>query len=203
MALLYRNDKLLLLAMALGAAVFWVSLALLLFTLSTQQFPGLSLVYPATLAAVLAILAYAVRYFRCAGQVASLYGHAALIGARQYPELHARLVAACKRLKLETVPTAFVWRQRHDHYYFSVRFARRKYLALHSKLLDALGEHAGALDFFIGYELGRLYDRPTRWAPLLFPATLLPLIGPAYARARIYAYNGSVALTHASPIQLN
>jgi hypothetical protein len=72
---------------------------------------------------------------------------------------------------------------------FSLRYRGRDYIALNGELVGALTEHQGAIDFFIGYELGRLHDVDRGWRLLLLPGRVLPLLGPAYSRAKIYSYD--------------
>lgn len=54
-------------------------------------------------------------------------------------------------------------------------------------MVDAFSSRPGAVNFYIGHELGHIRQRHLRWAPLLWPASLLPLLGAAYSRAREYS----------------
>lgn len=53
-------------------------------------------------------------------------------------------------------------------------------------MVDALEDHPGALNFYIGHELGHIHRKHLIWGPVLFPAAILPVIGAAYSRAREY-----------------
>jgi Zn-dependent protease with chaperone function len=69
----------------------------------------------------------------------------------------------------------------------------RRFVIIYSELLDAC-EAAGArdpgkpseLDFVIGHELGHLAAGHLGWQWFLLPARIIPLLGPAYSRAREY-----------------
>jgi hypothetical protein len=182
----YPRQKPLLVALACSAALFWSGLALLLVTAFERYLPDLGPEYPLALAGGTIILIYTLRHIRAARRVAYLQGHAVEIGPKQHPDLHARLKNCCKRLGLETPPTAYLFQNpRHGHS-FGLHFLGRDFLALNGDLIGAFTDHQGAIDFFIGSELGRLQDRSRPFLPLLFPALVLPLLGPAYARARTY-----------------
>lgn len=176
--------------LVLFASLFWSGLAVLALTLIDRYLPADE--SPAILAALITLvisLTYAAHYIRRARQVAYLNGHAVEIGPKQHPDLHVRLKAACKRLAIDVTPAAYLFQNPRLGDSFSLKFRATDYLALNSELIGALTEQQGAIDFYIGFELGRLRDRYRRWIPFLFPASILPLLGPAYARARVYTYD--------------
>ena len=72
---------------------------------------------------------------------------------------------------------------------FSVRFRGQNFLALNGEVVGTLTERQGAIDFVMGHEIGRINDHHARWIPFIFPAMVLPLLGPAYARAKVYSYD--------------
>ncbi len=175
--------------MVVFSSLFWLGLVLLAHVAADRYFPGLGREYQIIILAVIVILIHAVLYLRNAGRVAYLRGHAVEIGPKQYPDLYARLKAVCKRLKIENPPVAYLYQNTKLGNSFSLRFHGKDYLALNGELIGALTERQGAIDFYMGYELGRIHDRYARWAFFLFPATVLPLLGPAFARANIYTYD--------------
>jgi hypothetical protein len=59
-------------------------------------------------------------------------------------------------------------------------------VVLYSDVVDALEQRPDAINFYIGHELGHIARSHLVWAPLLWPAGLLPLLGAAYSRAREY-----------------
>lgn len=182
------HEKPLVTALAVLSALCWVGLAWLLPGAFERFFPGQGPLVTALLIGGIVILAHGAATFRKAGRVAFLLGHAVEIGPQQYPDLHARLKATCQRLQIEPVPRAFLYCA-HPRLWpsFSLRFARRDYLALHGELVGALTEHQGAIDFFIGRELAQLRSRTSTLELFLLPALALPLLAPAWQRARVYA----------------
>ncbi len=185
----YPHQKSLLAATVVFSSLFWLGLVLLAHASADRYFPELGREYQIIILAVIVILIYAVLYLRNAGRVAYLRGHAVEIGPKQYPDLHARLKAVCKRLNIENLPVAYLYQNARFGNSFSLRFHGKDYLALNGELIGALTDRQGAIDFYMGYELGRIHDRYARWVLFLFPATVLPLLGPASARANIYTYD--------------
>lgn len=185
----YPYEKRLFVTATVLSALFWAGLALLLKTGVARHLADVSLAYLAAGPAALFILAYLISHLRKARRVAYLRGNAVEIGPNQHPDLHARLKATCKRLRIEEPPVAYLFQNPEIPDCFSVRFWRKRFLALNGEVIGTLTERQGAIDFVMGYELGRIIDRRSRWLPFIFPALVLPLIGPAYARARVYTYD--------------
>ncbi|HKQ30492.1 MAG TPA: hypothetical protein VJS66_04325 [Burkholderiales bacterium] len=173
----------------LVSALFWAGLALLSWTLWERYAATLTPTDVALVVGVAAIVAYAAAWVTKAQRAVSLKGHAVEIGPDQHPDLHARMRACAKRLGFAETPVAFLFQQPYHVLSFSLRYAGRDHLALNGELVGALTEHQGAIDFFIGYELGRLHDPDRGWRWLLLPGRVVPLLGPAYARAKIYSYD--------------
>ena len=171
------------------AALFWAGLGFLFVTASNRYVPEAGPQLQGGAVLVVVILIYLGIYIGRARRVAYLHGYAVAIGPKQHPDLHARIAAVCKRLEIEHEPVAFIFQNSSLGDSFSLRFAGETYLALNGELIGALTERQGALDFYIGYELGHLHDRYASVVPFLFPATIIPLIGPAYHRARVYTYD--------------
>lgn len=176
-------------AVILISALFWAGLALLLWTLSERYTISLSLADTAMLIGAAAIVTYVGAWSRKAGRAATLMGHAVEIGPDQYPDLHARTRTCTRRLGFAETPAAYLFQSPNIVLSYSLRYWGRDYLALNGELVGALTEHQGAIDFFIGHELGRLHDPDRLLAWLLLPGRVLPLLGPAYARAKTYTYD--------------
>ena len=140
-------------------------------------------------AAVLIILAYLVAHLRKARQVAYLRGEAVEIGAKQHPDLFSRLKSTCRRLGIQDRPAAYLFQNPEITDCFSLRFQGASFLALNGEVIGALTDRQGAIDFVMGQELGLIDDRQAPWITFLLPASVLPLIGAAYARAKIYSYD--------------
>jgi Tfp pilus assembly major pilin PilA/Zn-dependent protease with chaperone function len=124
--------------------------------------------------------------FAHAALITHLRGNATRIDAGQMPDLYARLEKCCRTLGIATLPEAYLLHGNGVFNAFATRFMGRNYLVLLSDVVDALEEQPGAIDFYIGHELGHIRRRHLVWAPLLAPALLLPLLGAAYSRAREY-----------------
>jgi Tfp pilus assembly major pilin PilA len=69
---------------------------------------------------------------------------------------------------------------------FATRFLGRDFLVLYSDVVDGLHDNPDALNFYIGHEIGHIKRKHLNWSTVLLPASLLPLVGAAYARAREY-----------------
>ncbi len=185
----YPQEKRLFVSAALLSALFWIGLTLLLMATVKRYLPDAGLHYLATGPVTVVILAYLVAHLRKARRVAYLRGNAVEIGPLQHPDLLTRLKATCKRLGIDEAPYAYLFQNPEIPDCFSVRFQGKRFLALNGEVIGTLTERQGAIDFVMGHELGRIIDRRARWLPFIFPALVLPLLGPAYARARVYTYD--------------
>ncbi len=169
-ALVYPHERTLWGIALVLALVFWV--ALVVGTL------GVALFY---------ILVFWLFFlFAHSAVIAYLHGNTTRIDAGQMPDLHARLEKCCRTLGIETLPEAYLAHGNGVFNAFATRVLGRNFLVLLSDMVDALEEQPGAIDFYIGHELGHIRRRHLVWAPLLAPALLLPLLGAAYSRAREY-----------------
>jgi hypothetical protein len=171
------------------SALFWIGLAFL-FKMAVENGPLVIGVDRFALgAAVLIILPYLVAHLRKARRVAYLRGEAVEVGSKQHPDLFSRLKSTCRRLGIEDRPAAYLFQNPEITDYFSLRFQGASFLGLNGEVIGALTDRQGAIDFVMGQELGRIDDRHTPWTAFLLPASVLPLIGAAYARAKIYSYD--------------
>ena len=170
MELVYKKERTLFIISAVIATVLW--LAFIVGTL------GVALVY-----ILLALLIY---LFAQSAFISYLKGTAVRITPGQFPDLHQRVVQACTKLGMEKIPEAYLLHGNGIFNAFATRFLGRNFIALYSDIVDALASRPDALDFYIGHELGHIHRRHLVWAPLLWPARILPLLGAAYSRAREY-----------------
>lgn len=171
------------------SVLFWVSLALFLKAAADHYLLTVGFDYVAASLVVLIILAYLALLLRKARLVAYLRGNAVEIGPNQHPDLHARLKAVCKRLQVDETPDTYLFQNPEIPDCFSVRFRGQSFLALNGEVVGTLTERQGAIDFVMGHEIGRINDRHARWIPFMFPTMVLPLLGAAYARAKVYSYD--------------
>lgn len=169
MDLVYKNEKPLFVIAALISGLFW--LALVLGTL------GIFLIY--------ALLAYIIFLFAHSAFISHLKGSGVKITPEQYPDLHAKLVKSCERVGLKEVPDAYLLRTDFFNA-LATRFLGRSFVVLFTDVVDALEDHPDAIDFYIGHELGHIHRNHLLWKPLLMPASILPLLGPALRRAEEY-----------------
>lgn len=169
MDLVYKNEKPLFVIAALISGLFW--LVLVLGTL------GIFLIY--------ALLAYIIFLFAHSAFISHLKGSGVKITPEQYPDLHAKLVKSCERVGLKEVPDAYLLRTDFFNA-LATRFLGRSFVVLFTDVVDALEDHPDAIDFYIGHELGHIHRNHLLWKPLLMPASILPLLGPALRRAEEY-----------------
>lgn len=168
--LVYRNENTLrAIALALSI-VIWA--ALLLGTV------GVLLIY-LLLIALFALIAHS-------ALIAHLRGNGIRISARQMPDLYQRLYACARKLGMQEVPEAYLVNGNGVLNAFATRFLGRNFVVLLSDVVDSMEDRPGALDFYIGHELGHLRRNHLGWSKILAPAMFLPLIGAAYSRAREY-----------------
>lgn len=156
-----------------GVAAFVVATAL----------NGGSLAQVAVLAAYLAafgLFGYVARLF----YRAHLFGHAVLIGERQFPHLHDSLRLGAERLGLPEVPQAFLYNSNGLLNAFATRIAGTRMVLLTSALVDV--HDPAQVDFVVGHELGHhAAGHLSFWKNLLkLPGTLVPFLGSAYHRSR-------------------
>jgi Zn-dependent protease with chaperone function/type II secretory pathway pseudopilin PulG len=137
--------------------------------------------------ALLYLLLFFVAYlFAQSALVSYLKGTGVRITEQQFPDLHQRLTACAAKLGMRQVPEAYLLHGNGAFNAFATRFLGRDFVVLFSDVVDALDDRPGALNFYIGHELGHLSRRHLLWGPVLFPAGILPLLGAAYSRAREY-----------------
>ncbi|WP_158545122.1 M48 family metallopeptidase [Dyella monticola] len=118
--------------------------------------------------------------------IAHLRGNAIRITPRQMPDLCQRIYRCARKLGMEQVPEAYLVNGNGVLNAFATRFLGRNFVVLLSDVVDSMEDRPGALDFYIGHELGHLRRHHLTWSKILAPAMFLPLIGAAYSRAREY-----------------
>ena len=115
---------------------------------------------------------------------AHLFGHAVLIGERQFPHLHDSLKIGAERLGLPVVPQAFLYNSHGLMNAFATRIAGTRMVLLTSALVDV--QDPAQVDFVIGHELGHhAAGHLSFWKNMLkLPGNLVPFLGQAYHRSR-------------------
>lgn len=170
MELVYKNEK----------TLFGIMLALsvLLWIVVVVGTVGVALAY-----GLLFFLGYC---FAQSALVSHIKGTGVQITAQQFPDLHRQIAACCDKLGQGEQPDAYLMQMGGALNAFATRFFGRDFLVLYSDVVDALADNPDALNFYIGHEIGHIKRKHLAWSTVLLPASLLPLIGAAYARAREY-----------------
>lgn len=168
--LVYRNETTLRVIALVLSVIIWLSL--LIGTV------GIVLIY-LLLFALFALVAHS-------ALIAHLRGNGIRINARQMPDLYQRIYDCSRRLGMSEVPEAYLVNGNGVLNAFATRFLGRNFVVLMSDMVDSMEDRPGALDFYIGHELGHLRRHHLTWSKVLAPALFLPVIGAAYARAREY-----------------
>jgi Zn-dependent protease with chaperone function/type II secretory pathway pseudopilin PulG len=168
--LVYRKEAPL---FAIGLVISLVAWAAL--TIGTL---GIALIY--------ALFAFIFYLFVQSAFISYLQGTATQITAQQFPDLHQRIGECAAKLGVSPVPDAYLLHGNGTFNAFATRFLGRNFIVLMSDVVDALESEPDSINFYIGHELGHIRRSHLLWGPLLFPASLLPLLGAAYSRAREY-----------------
>lgn len=138
-----------------------------------------------------AILVYALFFFvaYCFAQsavISYIKGNGVRITEEQYPQLKEQIARCCERLGHTPEPDAYLLQMGGAMNAFATRFFGRDFIVLYADVVDSLHDNPDALNFYIGHEIGHIKRKHLKWGTVLMPAMLLPLIGPAYSRAREY-----------------
>ncbi|HSD97818.1 MAG TPA: M48 family metallopeptidase [Sulfuricaulis sp.] len=170
MELIYRKEKLLFGIAVLISAVFWLVLV--------GATMGIALLY---------VLMFFVFYlFAQSAFISYVRGTAVKITPQQFPDLQQRVAACSNKLGMKNVPDVYLLHADGAFNALATRFLGRDFVVLFSDVVDAFEAQPGAVNFYIGHEMGHIHRKHLLWGPLLAPALLLPLLGAAYSRAREY-----------------
>ena len=170
MDIIYRKERVLFGIAIVLSALFW--LVLIAVT------KGLALVY---------VLMFFVFYlFAQSAFISYIQGTAVKITPQQFPDLQQRVTACSGKVGLKKVPEAYLLHADGAFNALATRFLGRNFVVFFSDVVDALEAQPGAVNFYIGHELGHIHRKHLLWGPFLSPALLLPLLGAAYSRAREY-----------------
>jgi Zn-dependent protease with chaperone function/Tfp pilus assembly protein PilE len=170
MNLVYKNEKVLFPVMLTLSLLAWV--LLLVGTLGTL------LVY--------ALIFFVIYCFAQSALISYIKGTGVRITDEQFPELKRQIARCCQRLGQAPEPEAYLMQMGGTMNAFATRFFGRDFIVLYSEVVDSLHDNPDALNFYIGHEIGHIKRRHLTWGTVLMPASLLPLIGAAYSRAREY-----------------
>lgn len=169
MKLVYKYEKPLFFIAAVLSALFWVTL--IIGTI------GIALVY--------LLFGYLFFLFAHSAFISYLKGTGVRLSRDQYPDLHERLVRCCEKVELNEVPEAYLLRTDFFNA-LATRFLGRHFVVLFTDVVDALEDQPGAIDFYIGHELGHIHRKHLLWSTFIMPASILPVLGAALRRAEEY-----------------
>lgn len=168
--LLYRHEEGLFYISVVISSFFWFSIVV--------GTIGIALVY---------MLFFFIFYlFMQSAFISHLKGNGVRITEQQFPDLHQRVQQCCTKIGLDVPPEAYLIHADGMFNALATRFLGRNFIVLFSDIVDALEDDPEALNFYIGHELGHIHRKHLVWGPLLWPASMMPLLGPAYSRAREY-----------------
>ncbi len=168
--LIYKHEGTLFVLHVVIATIFWLAIVLGTF--------GVALIW---------ILFFFIVYlFVQSGLIAWLRGNGVRITPEQFPDLHARYLQCCGTLGVAPLPDAYLINGGGILNAFATRFLGRNFLVLYSNIVDAMAQRPAALNFYIGHELGHIRRKHLLWHPFIWPASILPLLGAGYSRAREY-----------------
>jgi Zn-dependent protease with chaperone function/Tfp pilus assembly major pilin PilA len=169
MNLVYKNENSLKVIAVVISLLAWI--AILYFT------KGLFVIY---------IALFAVMYlFAQSGFISHIRGTGVKVSSDQYSDILTQLEESCRKIELTPVPDCYVLRT-NTFNALATRFLGRSFVVLFAEVVDTLRDHPEALAFYLGHELGHLKRKHLQWHAFLMPASVLPLLGAAYHRAREY-----------------
>lgn len=169
MNLVYKHEKTLFTIAAVLAGLFWL--------LITVFSAGLVLIY--------ILFLFLFYLFAQAAFISYIKGTGVKITEKQFPDLHAKLLASCEKVGQKEIPDAYLLRTDFFNA-LATRFLGRNFIVLFSDVVDALSERPDAVDFYIGHEIGHIHRKHLLWSAFLAPAKVTPLLGSALRRAEEY-----------------
>jgi Zn-dependent protease with chaperone function len=118
--------------------------------------------------------------------LAHVRGNGVRVSEKQHHELYARIRAASAKLGLSRTPEVFLLQGGGLLNAFATKLFSRRFVILLSDLVDQCTDPR-QLDFVVGHELAHHAAGHLAWNAFLAPYHLVPLLGPAYSRAREYS----------------
>jgi Zn-dependent protease with chaperone function len=122
--------------------------------------------------------------------LAHVTGNGVRVSSTQLPEIWQKVQDASRKLGLPAPPEVYVVQAGGLLNAFATKLLSRRFVIIYSDLIDACEIGAPGqvteLDFVIGHEIGHLAAGHLAWQWFLLPARIVPLLGPAYSRAREY-----------------
>lgn len=170
MKLTYSTENSLFVISLVISLIFWIGLLAITF--------GAALLW--------VLLFFIVYLFAQSGFISYLKGNAVRLSEQQYPEIYQMYAQCCEKLNFKTLPDIYLLNGNGILNALATRFLGRNFVVLFTDVVDALQRKPGAMKFYLGHELGHIKRNHLLWAPVIFPALILPLLGAAYSRACEY-----------------
>ena len=169
MELVYKHEKTLFTITAILSGLLWLILIGVTF--------GIALLY--------ILFGYLFFLFAHSAFISYLKGTGVKISQEQYPDLNERLLRGCEKVGLKEIPEAYILRMDYFNA-LATRFLGRHFVVLFTDVVDALEDQPGAIDFYIGHELGHIHRKHLVWNGFIMPGSIFPLLGSALRRAEEY-----------------
>lgn len=119
--------------------------------------------------------------------IGSLRGNGIRVSEQQFPEIHRMAERIAKQMRLESLPAIYVLQAGGLLNAFAARFLGRNFVVLLSDVLElAYAQGESAVAFVIAHELAHIKRKHLAWRAALYPAMMMPFLGPAYMRACEY-----------------
>lgn len=166
--LVHKTEKPLFTILFLLSTLFWVGI--------TAGTLGIALIY--------VLFAFIIYLFVQSAFISYIRGTGVKVNKQQFPQLYALYEDCCAKLGIREEPELFIISADGMLNALATKFLGTKYVVLFSNIVDALEPTPEAVKFYIGHELGHIKQNHLRWGPYLFPASILPIIGAAHARAQ-------------------
>lgn len=166
MNLVYKNEKALFTISLIISVIFWIVAWVFVVIYAPFIFLGYLFVQSAF--------------------ISYIKGTGVKLSAEQFPVLNKRIRRCCIKLKIKRVPQAYILSADGILNAFATKFLGNHFIVLYSDVVDAFDSQPDAIDFYFGHELGHVKRNHLNWGVVLWPASILPLLGTAYSRAREY-----------------
>jgi Zn-dependent protease with chaperone function len=122
--------------------------------------------------------------------MAHVTGNGVRVSSAQLPDIWAKVQEASRKLGMARAPEVYIVQAGGILNAFATKLLSRRFVIIYSDLLDACEAsepgQPSELDFIIGHEIGHLAAGHLAWQWFLLPSRIVPLLGPAYSRAREY-----------------
>ena len=99
--------------------------------------------------------------------------------------MYEKLVRGCEKVGLNEIPEAYLLRTDFFNA-LATRSLGGYFVVLFTDVVDALESQPGAIDFYIGHELGHIHRKHLTRRTFIMPASVLSVIGTALRRAEEY-----------------